>query len=295
MSIPRFSKIIIILFAVLFFNLNSLFAQKQKEAEDSVKQNRAWSFGINCGAMFANRYQANFYDGAAGNQNTIGYILDNPYYNADIHRALNDTFALYGMPTKMKYNPTFAVGFILKKNINNHLGVFAQFNYSKLTAQDQFTLKIGATPVGSAFPNLQNYSIWGKEERINIDIGVSGEMYFAPKIYGFLEGGFNLNNTRVLENKIAIGTLEYSIINIYGNQQYIPNTQLQEYAVHEGGLGIGGFLSPGVKFKFNDNVAIDVFGSLYWAKINLMDYNLFKPQFSLSLRFMFSTEFVRNH
>ena len=296
MSINKVSKIGILVFTFVFYNIASGYAQKAKEQNDEepVKQNHAWSFGINCGAAFANRYQANFYDGADGNQNTISYILGNPYYVADIHRALNDTFSLYGMPSKMKYSPSFAVGFIFKKNINNHLGVFAQFNYSKFTAEDQFTLKIGATPVGSAFPNLENYAIWGKEERINIDLGVSGEMYFAPKIYGFLEGGFNLNNTRVIENKISIAGTDYSLINIYGNQPYIPNTQLQEYTVHEGGIGLGAFISPGVKFKFNDNVAIDVFGSLYWVKINLMHYKEFKPLFSLSLRFMFSTEFYKS-
>ena len=282
-------------FALLFFNISLGFSQRAHEDEEPVKQNKAWCFGINVGAAFANKYQANFYNGAEGNQNALSYILNNSYNRADIRRVLNDTFSIVGMPTKMRYNPAAAIGFILKKNFNNNIGVFVQFNYMKFTASDMFTLKIGNMPSGySDSVNTLDCKIWGKEQRINIDIGVSGQMYFAPKIYGFLEGGFNLNNTRVVENKIAIKTLEYSIINIYGGQPYVPNTQLQEYKVHEGGLGIGAFVSPGIKFQFNDNVAVDILGSVYWAKINLMHYNTFRPQFNLGIRFMFSTEFVKS-
>ncbi len=282
-------------FALLFFNISLGFSQRAHEDEEPVKQNKSWGFGINIGAAFANKYQANFYNGAEGNQNALSYILNNSYNRADIRRVLNDTFSIVGMPTKMRYNPAAAIGFILKKNFNNNIGVFVQFNYMKFTASDMFTLKIGNMPSGySDSVNTLDCKIWGKEQRINIDIGVSGQMYFAPKIYGFLEGGFNLNNTRVVENKIAIKTLEYSIINIYGGQPYVPNTQLQEYKVHEGGLGIGAFVTPGIKFQFNDNVAVDILGSIYWAKINLMHYNTFRPQFNLGIRFMFSTEFVKS-
>ncbi|MEI6123319.1 MAG: hypothetical protein WCQ95_06790 [Bacteroidota bacterium] len=298
MSINTLTKIGLIAFIALFINISFGFSQKKKDKnnndEEPAIQNRSWSLGINCGGAFASRYQANFYNGADGNQNELSYILNNPYYKEEIKRVLNDTFALDGMPTRMKYNPALAFGFLVKKHINNNVGVFIQFNYSKFTAQDQFTLKLGATSTSAAFPNLKNYAIWGKEERINIDFGVSGEILLAPKIYGFLEGGFNLNNTRVLENKIQIESLEYSIINIYGGQQYIPNTQLQEYKVHEGGIGIGAFLSPGVEFRFNDNVAVDILGSIYWSKINLMHYNSFKPQYAVTLRFMFSTQFVKS-
>jgi len=282
-------------FVIVFLLAVDIPAFALQTSDDSTAQNRSWSFGINCGAAFANKYQANFYNGAEGNENEISLIFSNQYYRDEISQVINDTFSIYGMPTGMKYKPAFCVGMYIKKNFNNHFGAFVQFNYSKFTAEDLFTLKIGATSPSQAFPNLKNYPIWGKEDRINIDIGASYEFPLDEKIFGFVEVGFNLNNTKVRENKIAIENLEYSIINLYGNQYYIPNTQLQEYPVRQGGIGLGAFLSPGVKFQFSEHVAVDLLGSIYWAKINLMHYNTFRLHYNVMLRFVFSSEFLKSN
>jgi hypothetical protein len=285
-----FIKILLTCFVLI--PLNS-FSQKhhknEDEDENNAPKNKSWSFSINTGAAFANNYQANFYNGADGNQNTLNYILSNKYWHNEIRQAIGDSFALYGMPTKMKYDPAFCVGFSIKKMFNNHVGMFGQFDFSRLKAADVFTLKIGSTPTSQMVPNLLNCPIWGKEDRIDIDLGVCGSIYLANKINGFLEGGLNINNTRVKENKIQIENLAYSIIDIYANQPYVPNTQLQEYQIKEGGLGIGIFLSPGVEFRFNENVAIDLLGTAYWTRINLMHYDAWKPRFNAMIRFVFST------
>lgn len=287
------SKIKNILLVLLLLIPIVSFSQKKHRSHDDdeeTSQNNSWSFSINTGVAFANKYHANFYNGAEGNQNQISYVLDNHYWKQEIQRVFNDTVSLYGMPTDMHYQPAFCVGFALKKKFTDHVGMFAQFNFSRFKAVDAFTLKIGATPIGSTTNiNLRNYPIWGKEDRINIDLGVSGEVKLANKIYGILEGGFNINNTRVKENKISIEYLEYSLINIYANQGYVPNVPLQEYNIKEGGLGIGAFLSPGVEFRFNENVAVDILGSVYWSRINLMHYNVFRPSYNVMLRFVFST------
>lgn len=264
---------------------------KQDSDEDNDdSQNKSWSFLINAGTAFANKYHANFYNGAEGNENEINYVFDNYYWNQDIQVAVGDTFNLVGLPTNMKYSPAFCVGFGIKKKFNNYIGIIAQFNFSRFNTNDEFTLKIGSTPSGTTTnANLRNYPIFGKEDRINIDLGVSGEIPLANKISGFLEGGFNLNNTRVKENGIAIEYLEYSIINVYADQNYVPGAQIQEYMIKQGGIGIGLFLSPGVEFKFNDKVAIDLLGSIYWSQINLEHYNQFRPHYNIMIRFVFST------
>ncbi|MCK9613358.1 MAG: hypothetical protein PHR81_04025 [Bacteroidales bacterium] len=279
----------------LFLLASITIALAQENNEEDIKhQNRAWSFGINVGAGFANKYHANFYSGEEGNQNEISYIFSNKYYRDEIYQVLNDSFEIYSMPI-MRYKPTFCVGMYIKKNFTTNFGAFIQFNFSRFTSEGFLTLKLGATPPSQAYPNTKDYPIWGKEDRINIDIGASGEIPFAEKIYGFLEVGFNLNNTKVRENKIAIETLEYSIVNVYGDQPYIPNTQLQEYPVRQGGIGLGAFLSPGIKFRFNENIAIDLLGSIYWAKINLMHYNTFRLHYNVMLRFLFSSEFIKSY
>lgn len=269
------------------------FSQKKKAIEDGEEEssvNKSWSFGINTGVAFANKYHANFYNGSEGNQNEISYVLDNYYWNQEIQQAVNDTFTLYGLPTDMKYKPAFCVGFVIKKKFNNHIGVFGQFNFSKFKTSDFFTIKIGSTPTSQAYPNLMNCPIWGEEDRINIDLGMSYDFYIDDKISFFLEGGFNLNNTRVKEHMIQIEPIPpYSLINIYGDSTYVPGTVMNENYVHEGGIGIGAFLSPGLEFRFNETTAVDLLASVYYSRINLMYYDTYRPYFNIVLRFVFST------
>lgn len=57
-----------------------------------------------------------------------------------------------------------------------------------------------------------------------IDIGI--DRIFRCSIMNlFVESGLHLNNTRVVENKIRIADQNYSIVNVYGSQGYIPNAQ----------------------------------------------------------------------
>ena len=283
----------VVLVVMLIFLLAPVYSFSQKhhksDGENEIEVNKSWSFSINTGVAYADRYHANFYNGADSNENKINFVLDNKYYRYEIRNAIGDSFALVGMPTNMKYDPAFCVGFSIKKKFNDHVGMFAQFNFARFKAKDFFTMKIGAVPPGTtATENLRNYPIWGKEDRINIDLGVSGEIKLADKIYGFLEGGLNINNTRVKENKISIENLEYSIIDVFNVKGFIPG-QTQENTIKQGGLGIGAFLSPGIQFRFNENVAIDLLGSIYYSKINLKKYDTFGLHYNVMLRFVFST------
>jgi len=291
----RTIKIFVFSLFAIFFSFMSDYVSAYNAKDDTITQNRAWSFGINCGAAFANKYHASFYSGAAGNENTLSYILDNKYHYDEIRQVINDTFSLFSMPAQMKYKPAFCVGFYVKKNLNNHLGIFMQFNHSRFTTEGAFALKIGATSSSQTFDSTLTCPVWGSEDRINIDIGVDYEFPFDEKISGFVEAGFNLNNTKVRENKIAIQTREYSIINVYLDQQYIPNTQLQEYPVRQGGIGLGAFLSPGIRFRFSEHLGLDLLGTIYWSKINLKHYAVFRPHYNVMIRFLFSSEFLKSN
>ena len=251
-------------------------------------------FGLNIGALWANKYQANFYNGASGNVDSIGLVFNNYYYREDIRRELNDTFRLLELPTEMRYKATYQIGFYIRYNFVRNSGIFIQFNYAKLEAKDFFTMGIGGTPQYLTFDNIQLFPIWGKEERIYIDIGGS-QTFPLDKVLGlYMEAGLNINNTRVLENKIAIGSLEYSLINIYGTTPYIPNTQMQTYQVHLGGLGIGAFLSAGLRANFDKNISLDLGGTFHWNNANLEGYERYRPHAGAYLRLCFRKLYNEN-
>ena len=95
--------ILIFLIQSLCFGLNK--AKAQKDDEDAKDRAGLW-FGFNTGFYFANRYQASFYDGNPLNENSINYILNNPYIRNDIKNALgipNGSFNLEDLPSRMKY------------------------------------------------------------------------------------------------------------------------------------------------------------------------------------------------
>lgn len=277
----------------LFFLQTPLAAQAGSERPpvpgDSVRLNSGFSFGINMGAYFANGFHGNFYNGAAGNVDSIGLIFTNYYYTQDIRKELQDTFRLLELPTGMKYQPAMQFGFYVKYSFDRQLGAFLQFNYAKLKAKDVFTLGVGPEASYLTFDDIRTYPIWGTEERIYIDLGVSKTFETSKNVQVFLEGGLNINNTRVKEHKIQIGSLEYSLINIYGDSPYIPNTQMQTYETRLGGIGIGAFATAGLRFVFNDKISLDPGFSFYWSKANLEGYSAYRPHYAVFVRLCYQS------
>jgi len=249
--------------------------------------NQGLWLGFNAGMFFANRYNAGFYNGNSNNVNNIEYILNNQYHYNDIKHVLNNyDFHLGEVPEKMKYDPAYTIGFVIKYNHKNDLGFFIQFNYVKLHASDIFTLHTDSL----TFTSESAYrfgEIYGNEERSNIDFGICKTYYAGEKTLIFVEGGFNFNSTNVIDSKIRIEDLEYSIINIYLNQAYVPNTSLTEYNVKQGGIGYGFFAGAGLQLIFNESISLDPGASLYFTKINLEGYTAFKPSYMLYVRFTF--------
>lgn len=274
-------KTILFLFA-LFIVIN---LYSQSEETDGL----GWQFGFNFGYHFANKHTANFFNGSSSNENTISYVIDNPYWYNDIYNAVNasDTVILDQLPTEMKYDPGINFGLYIKYNITKMAGVFVQFNYTKLETKDVFTLDIDPPDYLIIGTNSRPYSIWGKAERINIDIGYSRLFEIGEKTMIFFETGLNINNTDVEESKIKIEDLEFSLINIYANQNYTPNTAMNENKIEQGGIGIGFFAGTGFKLKLNESISIDPGINIYYQKINIENYNDFRLSYYLFVRLCF--------
>jgi hypothetical protein len=261
---------------------------KKKKQEEAEKPTPSFTFGINVGPYFASKHTANFYNGSPYNLNTIDLITNNYYYMQDVYRAYGDTVSLWGLPQNMKYTSAIMAGIYFESSIGRTGALFIQFNFTKLTSKDVVIFKLGNVSTSYANPDLIECPIWGKETRMNIDIGMTKRIPIIDKIDYYVGGGVNFNNTLVKENKIYLGNVEYSLVNTYGNQPYIPNTNMQTYDVREGGIGFGAFLETGFKFKFGDLISVDPGVDIYWTKINFEGYKAFKPQFFPYIRFCFN-------
>lgn len=256
---------------------------------------KGWKFGISMGMYFAGKETADFYNGSPENENNIKWILNNYYWYEEIKQQLNGHNILkmpddstqwwIYYPYGMKYNAAITPGFYAKYNFNNSTGVFIQTNYVKLKTSGYFNMAIDSVTYTSE-PALRTGYIIGKEERINIDVGISKFYDVNELIKIFIETGLNINSTQVLESRIKIGAKEYSIINRYG-KSYVPNTNMQEYNVYQGGIGFGIFLNGGVKFVVSDNLSFDPGIQLYWKNTKLPRYDDFGMDLIIYLRFIF--------
>ena len=289
----------IVFIVLLIFTWQNTFAQRgdyDDDYDDPPQQAFGqWDLGLNFGMYWPSKYHAKFYDGSPENVNNINYVLDNKYWHDDIKNVLNvaDDFYLNELPEAMRYTPAFQIGIYFRKTFDNYTGFSLQFDYSKLTAADAFTLLIDPQPMLGQEPDIRIYEIWGVEDRINIDLLYS--KYFKTSsrmIVPFFEGGLNINSVSVKENKIRIEHLEYSLVNVYLNGGYVPGAAQNTYNIQQGGIGWGVSAAIGLKMIFNESVSIDPGFRVYYQKIKLEGYEEFKPAFSLFVRLSLSGFFV---
>ncbi len=291
-GIKRIFVPVIVLYLVSLVH-NTLLAQDQPDIEDNL----GWKIALNAGLYLPNHYHASFYNGTPKNENTIGYILDNKYHFMDIMNILeaSDTFLLYALPERMRYEPALCIGFTLRNNFREDWSWYFMFNQTTLIAKDVFTLRVDPLNIG-VMPDLRSYPIWGKEKRFIIDLGFTKEKALLNSNHRpFVEFGATFTNTLVIEHKISIEEKDFNLINIYGTQSYIPNSGLQTFEVEQGGLGFGVHANIGIKLIINDYFSLDPAMHFYINSINLNKYNHIKPHLYFNLRlsinnlFLFST------
>lgn len=317
------AKMTVVVAWLLFMNTVTFAQVKENRFTEEEKKwseynLTGWRFGINMGMYFANKGSAQYYSGLPQNENNIAWVLNNKYWYQEIRQELNsrdilkntsehpewngaysEWKAIYNVPSgdtsqwwiyypeNMKYDAAISPGFYVKFNFNNTTGVFIQSNYVKLRTSGVFQMTIDSI-TGFSEPALRPGYIRSEEERINIDIGIS-KFYRTGQVTSvFIETGFHMNSTQVLENRIQIGNKEYSIINTYLNQNYVPNSNLTEYSIYQGGMGFGIFVNGGLKFILTESISIDPGVQFYWKKINLTGYEDFGMSYYTYIRMIFS-------
>ncbi|MEI6695409.1 MAG: hypothetical protein WCO13_05010 [Bacteroidota bacterium] len=295
-------KIYLLLF-VLLLSISTLFAQFSAKPlqvfpplnieneyssihkkEFGTVDRRGLVFGFNMGILQANGHSALYYSGSSENENNIKYVLSNPYYYNEIKHLLNEhEFTLYTVPTTMSYDLSILVGFYARYNFTNTSGIFIQFNFSKLNTTGQFALKIDSATFTSE-PALNYFAIYGQEQRSYIDIGFQKQWYLGKLSNFYVEGGLNFTNVLVKKSGIMINNTEYSIVNVYGSQQYTPNLSMQPYDVRQGGIGFGFFGGGGICLNFNDKVSLEPGFHIFYQSINLTGYEQYRINYSIFMR-----------
>ena len=257
------------------------------------------SASINVGMLIANKKQAEFYSGRPENANTVDRILHSESYGYQIWNDLVDGGYIspsaitspdqlrvveYG---QMHYKLTYQIGLGIRYDLESTWGFLLRFDWSRLTAAGAFNLS--STNGTGILQNDNQYiqcEIGGREDRINIDLGILKRFYFSENIALEIDLGFNLNNLKVKTNAMEIVGRPYDILDIWGGNSPSSYTASYEY-VNQGGIGYGGFAGLAVCYVIGHSGmgSIDLGYNFYYERLKLEGYTGFAPQHSIFLRF----------
>jgi hypothetical protein len=296
-------KLLLLFFILTLVLPQNLIAQEKKdrdkksksskeEIDEKEKENKVirWNFGLNVGVYFANKYPANFYNGSPSNENNVNWVLSQKSFYDEIKNLLHASYKVAvsedGYPTDMHYNFVMSGGLFIRYNVNKNWGVCLDVNYTQLKAEDYLMLDVDTLN----YLTYRQYvlePIRGVEQRIHMDLLLQRNFWLKTKIYFFLQGGLNLNYTRVMKSAFYVEGQEFNMIDIYNGVPYQPNTNQQEFQVIQGGVGYGFALGGGMGFPIITQIGIEPGGFINYNNVNLPGYTDFKLSYGFYVRFLF--------
>lgn len=267
-----------------------LFAQSDEgKAEiEYTNDGKGWVFGLNVGVYYPSKNTAAFYNGSSQNVNSANYVMSNYYWHEAIFQALNanDSIAVYGLPQNMHYKMAIQPGIYAQYCFSPTLALVVQFNYMQLKANDVIVFEVDPKEYATE-PDLRLYPMRGIEERVYADIGLKRSYPQDEKLSYFVTGGLNVNSTKVKKCSFYVEEIEYSMINLYGDNGYVPNSNMQTYSVYQGGIGVGMFAGGGASLTFGDGIVVEPGITAHWLMVKLDHYKDMNPGIGAYVRFMF--------
>jgi len=284
-------KIRITLSLLVLITISSLetFAQTDDNATETEysSDGKGWAFGLNVGVYYPSRHTANFYNGSPENVNNVNYVMSNYYWYQDIFHALgaHDSISVAGLPQNMHYKLTILPGLYAQYCFNSTMALVIQFNYMRLKADDVITFEVDPKTYATE-PDLRLYPMRGVEERVYGDIGFKRTYPRTDKFAWFYTGGLNVNSTKVKQCSFYVEEVEYSMVNTYGDNGYVPGSNMQSYTVYQGGIGVGMYAGAGLSFIFQNGIVLEPGITAHWLMVKLERYQNMNPGIGAYLRFM---------
>lgn len=246
------------------------FSGKGFEQPVSTTRGLTWVYGINIGGYFAHSSTANYYNGS-GEHNVE--IALNRIHNRD--RLINnvdeiiDNFEIGELPLNMHYSPAVLIGFFGGLSFSKTLSLIGEFNYTQLSVADKFTIYTDKF-TSTSEPYILLSDIYATEERIELRLGIQYTLYTDSYVHPFIESGINITDTKVVENKVLVEGMEFSIREI----------RSEYYNVRDYGMGFGIYTSAGIHMEVSDNFSFRMGGSVSYSQINLGENNQIAPLFT---------------
>jgi hypothetical protein len=288
-----YKKLLVFLFPVLISGLPA-FAQSDDEGTGESSEveysndGKGWVFGLNVGVYYPSKNTAGYYNGNPANVNNVNYVMSNYYWYQEIFHALgaHDSISVAGLPENPHYKLAMQPGLYAQYCFSSTLALVIQFNYMRLKVDDVITFEVDPPIDYLSEPDLRLYPMRGVEERVYADIGLKRTYPKTDKYSWFLTGGLNVNSTKVKQCSFYVEEVEYSMVNTYGEDGYVPNSNMQTYNVYQGGIGVGMYAGAGLAFTFGNGIVLEPGITAHWLMVKLERYQNMNPGIGAYIRFL---------
>lgn len=249
------------------------------ERIDSTK----FFIGANVGAYFANNNGAKIYSGSPSvTRFSIPTILNNQFLKPTFDQFFGPSpYEVVEYPFEPRYQTAFELGLHAGINLTNRIGVFLDFNIAQLDVEQFFTIAIDDPTNQIVGPTLEQYPIFGEENRLNLNIGTQLTFFEKSTSKAYVSLFANINDLDMRTNYIVINDTRYEVYHINDEQ---PDLRL-------GGIGLGGGAGLGYRFHLSESVLGDIYYNMIYTQANYS--NEFQPygaQHSLGVRVLFATK-----
>lgn len=274
----------ILIVSCFFLSVLSSFAQLTDTEQRALdEKSKGFDFYFNCGMYLGNKFTANYYNGMSNPDVSILGVVGNKYYKEQIENLIAERQHIFfdkkgiwvsEVATNMRYNMSFIFGFGLLYHLNSNFSLTLSFSQARLTTTAGVTFDYNSGVPGNERPQILKYDVVGKELRNFFEIGMNYTIRTNEKILPFFELAAQLNSVKVQSADLVIEDTHFAMMNMYGGQNYVPNSGLTEIKPYLGGVGggiMGGF---GIRIPFTKSVALEPVVQVQYTYVNLEVYGM---------------------
>jgi hypothetical protein len=254
------------IFLLITFSLVSICSIKAQDGgaynyEDEQEDTSRFFIGINFGGYFPNNNTAGIYSGTSNaTQYGIHYVMNQREYEQTFKNYFNQhLYSIEEYPSDPKYKTAFEIGLHAGYRLNKRISFFLDFNTIQLRYEQAFTVAIEDPGNQMVGPTYEAIPIFGKENRISVNLGMEYNFYTNGKSTAYLPLFANATDVELKSNYFVVNNQQYELFHYNYN---LPSQRI-------GGIGYGGGTGLGFKFHLNDQILADLYYNLIYTEINL--------------------------
>jgi hypothetical protein len=213
----------------------------------------------------------------------VEWYFDNPLYEQKLNEFFDglpyriDQTDLVDLSNRMRYLPSIEIGGIAGIFLNDDVSLFVEANVAQLRTQNVFVVEVtpSANTSNIDADRYRQIPVFGKEERLNMNLGFKFEVFENNGLKGYVPLFGNFNTVKLKENYFVLEkNNQIEQIPILHNSQknilqsggnIISNNNVQP----PGGSGFGLGSGFGISYPLMDHISVEINYNIMYSKVTV--------------------------